>query len=284
MRIWIPLLIVLLLAATGWYFFVRPQAPVEATPQVEIQVPEPAPEPEPIEEDAPHEFKELPQPEPLPPEEPAEVAQPLPALAESDPLAKDILVSFFGEAAVMGYFADQGLVSRLVATVDTLGGKQVPGAIRVMQGPEGDFAALKLENPETPILNAEGDPIPQYVIEPSNAGRYLLYVEMLESVDVATFAATYRRNYPLFQEAWRELGYTDEEFDDRLLQVIDELLAAPEAPDPLLLIKPEAFFLFADERLESLSAGQKILLRMGNDNARRVKARLAEIRSALVRE
>ena len=47
------------------------------------------------------------------------------------------------------------------------------------------------------------------------------------------------------------------------------------------LIKPEAYYLFADEDLESLSAGQKILIRMGPDNAARVKAKLVEIRAVL---
>jgi hypothetical protein len=281
-KIWIPLLIVLMLAASGWYFFTQRQEAPE--PPLPVAVEEPKPAVAVVEEEAPLETPEPPAPEPLPVAEPVEALEPLPALADSDPLARDILGSFYDQAAVMRYFADQGLVSRLVATVDALGSKQVPGAIQVMQGPEGTFAARRLESPQTPILNAEGDPVPQFVIEPSNAGRYLLYVEMLESIDVATFVATYRRNYPLFQEAWRELGYTEGEFDNRLLQVIDELLAAPEAPEPLVLIKPEAFYLFADERLESLSAGQKILLRMGNDHARRVKARLSEFRGALVRD
>lgn len=283
MKIWIPLVIVLVLALGGWYFFTqRQEVPEPPLPVAEVQAPEPVAEA--VEEEANVELPEPSVPEPLPTPEPVEPEQPLPALADSDPLARDILGSFYGEAAVMRYFADQGLVSRLVATVDALGGKQVPGSVQVMQGPGGEFAARSLDNPETPILNEEGDPIPQFIAEPTNAGRYLLYVEMLESVDVATFVDTYRRNYPLFQQAWRELGYTDGEFDDRLLQVIDELLATPAAPEPLLLIKPEAFYLFADERLEALSAGQKILLRMGKDNAGRVKARLSEIRAALLQE
>jgi len=47
------------------------------------------------------------------------------------------------------------------------------------------------------------------------------------------------------------------------------------------LIKPEAYYLFADKDLESLSAGQKILIRMGPENAARVKSKLTEIRAAL---
>jgi hypothetical protein len=39
---------------------------------------------------------------------------------------------------------------------------------------------------------------------------------------------------------------------------------------------------FADPELERRSAGQKVMMRMGADNARRVKAKLREIRRELV--
>jgi hypothetical protein len=39
---------------------------------------------------------------------------------------------------------------------------------------------------------------------------------------------------------------------------------------------------FADPKLERLSAGQKILLRMGRENALKMKAKLREIRETLV--
>jgi hypothetical protein len=104
---------------------------------------------------------------------------------------------------------------------------------------------------------------------------------LLEAVDTASLVETYRENYPLFQEAYRQMGYAEGEFSDRLLAIIDELLASPEAGDPVHLVKPEAFYLFTDPALESLPAGQKVMLRMGTDNAARVKARLRDIREAL---
>jgi hypothetical protein len=100
-------------------------------------------------------------------------------------------------------------------------------------------------------------------------------------VNSEQFAESYRRHYPLFQEAWRQMGYADGEFNDRLLEIIDELLATPQVADPVDLIKPEAFYLFSDPELEALPAGQKILIRMGNANAERVKSKLSEIREAL---
>jgi DUF3014 family protein len=48
------------------------------------------------------------------------------------------------------------------------------------------------------------------------------------------------------------------------------------------LLRPRVLFEFAEPDLETRSAGQKILLRMGPENAARVKAKLREIRRELL--
>jgi hypothetical protein len=86
------------------------------------------------------------------------------------------------------------------------------------------------------------------------------------------------RWYPLFQQAYRELGYPDGYFNDRLVEVIDHLLAAPEVKGPVALAKPWIMWEYADPKLEALSAGHKILVRVGPENAARLKAKLREVR------
>ena len=93
--------------------------------------------------------------------------------------------------------------------------------------------------------------------------------------------AFYRRHYALFQEAYVRLGYPNGYFNDRLIEVIDHLLAAPEPKGPLRLKQPKVLYEFADPELESLSAGQKMMLRIGAENRAKVKARLSELRAAL---
>ena len=101
-------------------------------------------------------------------------------------------------------------------------------------------------------------------------------------MDSAALVAAYVRLYPLFQRAYEELGYPGRHFNDRLVECIDHLLAAPEAAPPVKLLQPKVLYEFADTDLETRSAGQKILVRMGAANAARVKAKLREIRSSLV--
>jgi hypothetical protein len=57
---------------------------------------------------------------------------------------------------------------------------------------------------------------------------------------------------------------------------------APEITGPVALAQPKVLYEFADPELESRSAGQKILMRMGAENAARVKTKLREIRREIV--
>ncbi len=216
------------------------------------------------------------------PETPTEAEEvPLPKLVESDPVVLESLGGLLGEPVVARYVVNDNVISRVVATIDMLGGRQVPAVVQALEGPQGMFQVTANDDPETVINNEEGDPIPQFFIDPSNYARYTPYVEMVEAADTAELVENYRSLYPLLQEAYRQMGYADGDFNARLIAVIDGLLATPEVTGPVDLVKPEAYFLYTDPDLESLSAGQKILLRMGNDNATRVKAKLAEVRASL---
>jgi hypothetical protein len=48
------------------------------------------------------------------------------------------------------------------------------------------------------------------------------------------------------------------------------------------LVQPSVLYRYADERLEKLSAGQKLLIRMGPANAAVIKAKLREIQAELL--
>ena len=90
----------------------------------------------------------------------------------------------------------------------------------------------------------------------------------------------YTQWYPRFQEAYRELGYPNGSVNDPLVEAIDTLLATPTSVGPLAVVQPKVLWEFADPRLEALPAGQKIMLRMGPENADRVKAKLAGRKAA----
>ncbi len=282
MKNWLIGLFVIVLAAAAYYYVTvyEPFAEEASPPRIPtVAIEQPEPEPEPVLPEPVEEFIEV-----EPEAEIVEEISVLPALAESDTVVLDALSGLAGEASVLRFLVSDNVVSRFVASVDALTSRQVPGQIMVVQDLEGEFVATANEQPDTVIRNSEGDPIPQYVLNPANYQRYDPQVEMFEVLDTQELVTLYREYAPLSQQAYVELGYPDGDFDARLIEVIDVLLSTPEIREPPRLIKPEAFYLFSDPDLEALQAGQKTLVRMGPMNAQRVKAKLRKIRAALVNE
>jgi hypothetical protein len=283
MKNWLIALILVMLAAAAYYYVSvyqsqAEEAPPPPIPSVAIEKPEPEPMPEPVIVEPVEETTIEVAPEP----EIVDEATILPALAESDEVVVGSLSGLVGEDSVLRFVVSDNVISRIVASVDALTARQVPGQIMAAQELGGEFLATTNEQPVEVIRNAEGDPIPQYLLNPANFQRYDPQVELFEAIDTEELMTLYQDYAPLFQQAYSELGYPEGDFNARLIEVIDNLLAAPEIHEPLRLIKPEAFYLLANPDLEALPAGQKVLLRMGPDNAQRVKVKLQEIRAALV--
>jgi Protein of unknown function (DUF3014) len=192
----------------------------------------------------------------------------LPALAESDAAVREALAPLFG-SAFDALFRPQELIRNIVATIDNLPRKQVALRVMPVKPVPGSFR----------VTGADGG----VAIAADNAARYTPYVRVMEAVDSTKLVALYVRLYPLFQQAYTELGYPSRYFNDRVFEVIDHLLATPEPPGTVALVQPKVLYDYADPALADLSAGQKILLRMGPENEAKVKAKLSEIKRALSR-
>ena len=196
-----------------------------------------------------------------------DTAAALPAISDSDRSLQAALESLFG-ASLHDWLWPDHIIRRIVATIDSLDGEAVPPRLRPLRNVDGAF-----------VVDAAPDG--GITISPENARRYAPYVDMLNKVDARRVADFYFHYQPLFQKAHEELGYAGQSFNDRLLQVIDHLLATPAVTPPVKLIRPNVLYQYDDAHIERLSYGQKILVRMGGDNAAIVKAKLREIRKAL---
>jgi len=191
----------------------------------------------------------------------------LPSLEQSDTALRTALATLFGRQAFEDYFSPQGIIRRIVATVDNLPREKVAQRLMPVRPARGPL-----------LLAGTGE---ERSIDAANAARYLPYVQLAEAIDLGQLVAAYVHFYPLFQQAYRELGYPTEYFNDRLVQVIDHLLAAPDVSGPVRLVQRKVLYEFADPDLEARSAGQKIMIRIGAGNAARLKTRLRELRRAL---
>lgn len=257
--LWIAALLLIAAAAAFWY--TREQA-VDPEPPMPV-----ADEPEvvPVEEPAPPRFPI--EPPTITRAEPQELT-PLPPLGESDAYFEMEMVELFGNG-LADLLVDTALIEKIVATVDNLPRAQVAEKIRPLGPLLGAFLA-------------DGqDGSGEYTLNRGNYERADFLTNLLASADVDTLAASYRRFYPLFQEAYVNLGYPNGHFNDRAVEVIDHLLATPDPDEPIALVRPHVLYEFADPELEALSSGQKLLIRAGADNRVRIKQFLEDLRDSI---
>lgn len=191
-----------------------------------------------------------------------------------------VLTDLLGRKAVLTFFALDEFPRRLVATVDNLGRSHAPPMVWPIKPTPGRFTIE--ERAGGSVINAD------------NSQRYTPLVLLAEAVDPAKAVDLYIRMYPLLQQAYEDLGYPKAYFNDRLIAVIDLLLATPGAEEPIAVrltevkgtipsLQPWVRYEFANPAFESLSAGQKIMLRVGSVNQRRLKAILTAIRQQLIK-
>lgn len=185
------------------------------------------------------------------------------------------LTELIGRKTLLSMFQSQDFPRRFVATVDNLGRSNAPSAVWPVNPTAGRL-----------VVETHGD---AEVIGADNGLRYTPFVLLAETVDMNKAVALYLHFYPQFQQAYEDIGFPKHYFNDRLVEVIDQLLATPDVSEPLKVRLPQingpvqpqrpwVMYEFEAPGLQSLSAGQKLLLRMGPVNERRMKGKLTEIR------
>lgn len=254
-NIWIAIAAVVIFGVilAGYFYWQHSQPKPEP---VQVQAPPPPPPPAPPKP----EVRQVVEAPPSPP--------PLPSLAESDKLVLDALAGLVGNKSLMKWFHTERIIHNFVATIDNLPRRRAPMSVMPVERAPGTFITA----------GTESEPI----IDPKNAARYTPYVRIARAIDAKKLVGLYIRLYPLFQQAYEELGYPKKYFNDRLIVALDNLLAAPDIKEPVKLVRPNVYYLYADPDLEGRSIGQRILMRTGSKNEAILKAKLREIKQELL--
>ena len=255
----LPLALIAVVVGLIYYFVLLAPAP---EPAVVAQTPAPTPAVAPAQPAPDPEVERYPIVVATPPAEPAPPINP-----DDDTAYRDGLLQLVGPEA-LAYFYPDRMIRRLVATIDNLPREEAPAKVMPIKPVGGPFMVERHAGTMT--------------VDPANDQRYLRYLNVLAAVDPRRLVDLYISLYPVFQQAYRELGYPRGHFNDRLVDAIDNLLATPEIKPPLAVVQPKVLYKFADPALEKRSAGQKLLLRMGADNMARAKILLIAIRGELL--
>ena len=264
----IGVIIVVILALVFWPS--KEEEPVAPEPEV-IQ-----PDAEAPVEEVPDVFETKPAPPPLELEEPDEVP-PMPEPVEPDPEPLDVSdpaiksslqeISTATDDSVNRMIVNEGLLQRFVVSVTNLANDEMAPNHQLLTPPEQTFRVYSQAGKQW--------------IDAASYKRYTPYVNMLESFESEALLGMYDIYKGDIQDKYAEIGDSNKNFNEVVLDAIDQLLDTPEVPVPVEVYTDSVTYKYTDPRLENLNEPQKQLLRTGPDNMRRIKAKLREIKVLL---
>jgi hypothetical protein len=192
---------------------------------------------------------------------------PLTPLDSSDDLIRKLAKELSSNATLDSWLATKDLVRKFTAAVDNVARGASPAKQIDFWKPLGTFSVYKVG--------------PDEYIDPASYDRYNTPAEVFVSFDPVESVRFYKGLKPLFQEAYKDLGYPDKDFDQTLKKAVVELLEAPIVEGNVRVEKKVKTYAYADSRLESLSDAQKEFLRMGPANVETIQLKLREMARAL---
>jgi hypothetical protein len=198
---------------------------------------------------------------------PSEASKPPVDLDRSDELVRQLAKEISSHPRLGQWLQSQQLVRRFVAAVDNIANGLSPRAHVDFFLPPGEFVGVKKGN--------------VYIADPEGYTRYDTVADVFVSLDSGQSVSLFRALKPLCQEAYRDLGYPDQDFEQTILRAISELLETPVVEGDIILEKAVLNYVMLDPELESLSDAQKHLLRMGPENVGAIQTKLREMALAL---
>jgi len=122
----------------------------------------------------------------------------------------------------------------------------------------------------------------QIWLDPNNYSRYNYLVDAITSIDSENLTKIYHQFHPLLEQAYAELGYSENNLDAVIVGAFDQLLSAPVLKGAVELKLESVAYTFADSELEKLPPIQKLMIRMGPKNTEQIQQKVRELRNGLL--
>jgi hypothetical protein len=184
-------------------------------------------------------------------------------LETSDDIIRGLVQDISSHPRLASWLKTKELVRKFVAAVDNVANGVSPRA-------QIDF-----------FVPSRAFTVSRGYVAPASFDRYDPAADVFVSLDAVAAARLYRSLQPLIQEAYRELGYPDQDFKETLIRAMSELLSVPLVEGRVRVDQKVLAYVFADPELEKLSPAQKHFLRMGRDNVQVIQGKIREIAAAL---
>lgn len=186
----------------------------------------------------------------------------LPALPETDPIVRQLVGQLSAHPRIAAWLATDQLIRNFAVIAVNIGDGRSPARQLGAVKPTGTFIAAESGTSAR--------------IDPRSYRRYDEYADAIGALDAQGTARLYATLKPRLNDAYRELGYPDGNFDRAMEKAIRELLNTPVPEGDVALVSRSVAWEFADPRLQSLTSAQRQFLRMGPRNMRIVQAKLRE--------
>jgi hypothetical protein len=244
---WVPVasaaLVLALLAL--WYFGMRSGPPAADTPKPTAET-----------------TVDLPSPLARLPAEPGEAID-VPPLDASDALVRSLISRLSAHPQIAAWLATDQLLRTITVVVTNIAGGETPAKHLQAIRPVGTFG----------VRQSGGE----VWLDPASYRRYDNLAAAVESLDARGVARFYATVKPRLDEAFRDLGIPDADFDRTVERAIVMLLRTPIVEGDIRLRAESVSYKFADPALEGLAKAQRQFLRMGPANMRIVQAKLREV-------
>jgi hypothetical protein len=188
---------------------------------------------------------------------------PLPPLPESDPLVRELVARLSRHPQVLAWLTTKGLIENFVVVTLNVSEGQTPVTHLKPLVAREPFRVKKIRD--------------LVFLDPASYQRYDEHAAAIDGLDATGTARLYLTLKPRILDAYRRLGHPEGDFDPVLERATAVLLSTPVIDAEIQLREKVASYEFANQNLESLSAAQKQLLRMGPANTRIVQRKLQEI-------
>lgn len=211
---------------------------------------------------------EMPEEIERPAPEPVAASPQLPSLNESDRFVISQITALSNGAQIVRYLASDQLVRKFVILVENISRGEFPQT----------GLPYKPMQTEMQVRNIDDN---LFVMDEAAHARFDQVIGVFMAVDTDTAIALYRLLSPLFQQAFAEIGFRDENFDDTLRKAINVVVNSEQVAGPYQLVKPSVMYLYADSSIENLQEVHKQLIRIGPENSAKLKNKLMEFASLL---
>ena len=251
--IWVALgLTVLAILTVGYFLFLAPEAREKSVSETELTP------------------RKIPQQTESALTEPAEDKDFSPLkldLNQSDPAVRELIASSQVPGLLRKWSRQKELLRSVATAVDNVALGQSPAAQLAFLAPEEKFSVIEKNG--------------TIYLDPRSYRRYDALTNVFMAIPDETLIFWYRKLRPTLETAFRELGYPEITFSQRLKQAIEQLDQVPVTRKDMPLEKKILSYAFADINLEDLNSAQKHFLRLGPQNVSRIQKKLRGLAARL---